>query len=485
MKPLLWATNTAQLLALLDDNLSDVAAGGHKRSEAYKRIASSLSDTRTGNKYTSRQVSDKLRQLCLYHSKNRKFESLLSQGSTYLNWKDHWSTRSSESPMTDVQTTPPDSKSQQPSPRRRGSSQDNSNVSQPLESLQIDRHAIFPRSEALRPTSCSGRRSNNSTNAMLELQLTSDFNYSIPANDCPYSEDPELLCDLKGDEEIAKDWATLALKIREASSVYLDCIDKQHLREPRLPLIQNRYPDLCSLFRILFGCTGVDSLSIEVKRKAWNIPVGYLDTFRALIACGVLEWVFRRPLQNRYFEECRQRGVYNEGRIRRALPEDPDSQAQIEKDAASYPSVRKKEITQRADELSDRMENSLKALILQPYDDSDCYYVSGLPPEDLEAVLAALKQVFEKSIALKVDLWRKGGVVDYIWSVPLTDKTENWDPRLMDLEHDHPKGHRGQVAMCLHPAVQVTQSASARGLGRCEDEKETVILGKGLVILRP
>ena len=166
-----------------------------------------------------------------------------------------------------------------------------------------------------------------------------------------------------------------------------------------------------------------------------------------------------------------------------ALPADPDFQAQIEKYAANYPFFRKEEITQRAKELSVRMENALQALVLPEH--SAGYHVTSLSPDDLDDFLATAKQVFEKSIALKVDLWRKGGVVDYIWTVPSTAGTENWDPRLMELEHDYPKEHRGEVAMCLHPAVQVTQSASVRGLSGCEDEKETVVLGKGLVILQP
>jgi len=228
----------------------------------------------------------------------------------------------------------------------------------------------------------------------------------------------------------------------------------------------------------------VDSLEIEVKRKVSNAPLHHLDTFRALIACGVLDWVFHRPFQNRYFEECHRRGVYREGRISRALPADPDLQAELEKDIASYPIYRTNEIAQRADELSNRMENALKVLAVPHQDDSDYCYVTALRPKDLHTVLAAFKQVFAKSIALKVDLWRKGGVMDYIWAVPLTNGAENWDSRLMGLEHDYPKGHRGEVAMCLHPAVQVTQSASVRGPGRGEDEKETVVLGKGLVLLR-
>ncbi|MCJ1383227.1 hypothetical protein MMC17_006865 [Xylographa soralifera] len=317
---------------------------------------------------------------------------------------------------------------------------------------------------------------------MLELQPTSKSNYSIPATDYAYSEDPELTCDLKGDPEIAENWATLALKIREAASTYLDCIDRKILRQPRFTSIEKYYPDLCILYRTLFGCAGVEPLSIEVKNIARDECLGCLNTFRALIACGVTEWVFHTPLQNRYFEECRQRGIYNERRISRALPDDPDFQAQIEKDVASYPFFRKEEIKQRAYELSDRMENALQGLVLPEH--SDGYYVTSLPPKDLQVFLATLKQVFEKSIALKVELWRKGGVVDYIWAVPSTDETENWDPRLMELEHDYSKGHRGEVAMCLHPAVQVTQSASVRGLSGREDERETVVLGKGLVILR-
>ncbi|MCJ1399908.1 hypothetical protein MMC11_003111 [Xylographa trunciseda] len=168
-----------------------------------------------------------------------------------------------------------------------------------------------------------------------------------------------------------------------------------------------------------------------------------------------------------------------------ALPHDPEFQAQIENDAASYPFFRIQEIKQRAGELSMRLENALQALAVPYEDESDCCYLTGLQPEALKTVLAVFKEVFEKSIALKVDLWRKGGVVDYIWAVPLTDGTENWDPLLMELEYDYAKGHRGEVAMCLHPAVQVTQSASVRGLRAGGDERETVVLGKGLVVLRP
>ena len=128
------------------------------------------------------------------------------------------------------------------------------------------------------------------------------------------------------------------------------------------------------------------------------------------------------------------------------------------------------------------MESNLQALVLPEY--SDDYYMTCLSPEDFDVFLATVKQVFEISIALKVDLWRKGGVVDYIRTVPLAAGIKNWDPRLMELEHEYPKGQHGEVAMCLHPAVQVTQSASVRGPSGCEEQIETVVPGKGLVVLR-
>ena len=199
----------------------------------------------------------------------------------------------------------------------RGRNQGHSNPSPPSATLQIDRRASSSQMKASKPILCRGRRSNNSTNAMLELQLTSQSNYGVPATDYLYSEDPELTCDLKGDPEIAENWATLALKIRETASFYLDRIDRHTLRQPKFLTIEKYYPDLCSLYRTLFGCAGVNLLSIEVQKIQSTRYLGYLDTFRALIACAVMEWVFNTPLQNRYFEECRQRGVYNEGRISR------------------------------------------------------------------------------------------------------------------------------------------------------------------------
>ena len=74
------------------------------------------------------------------------------------------------------------------------------------------------------PTFCLRQRSNNSMNASLEIQLTSQSNHSIPAPDDLYSEDPELTCDLKGDPEIAEVEHNGFLQMCICDSMYLELL---------------------------------------------------------------------------------------------------------------------------------------------------------------------------------------------------------------------------------------------------------------------
>ena len=287
-----WENTTDVLLRLLDDHLQDILAAGMRRGNAYKDIAAEL-HLRTGQKYTAAQVQSKLIHLNERTKGCKTFRQFLEKRSAAVNdrlapGRGRTTTEASRNEIEDPEDVY----------RSRSSADDIPGFhleAKPTTNRRSTRgqgkpqgrcEPGSPAANTVLPNIVEGdQASSHSTSdkAAYSEQKRSDNHSSTTAIfDVARSRLPTL-----GDLDVANRMSHIGLGIQDTAYSYCKDPTFDNHHAPDFGYIERQFPDLSSLLKIAFGVSADEGLAKIVA------DVRDIDFFNALIASGVLEWVFR------------------------------------------------------------------------------------------------------------------------------------------------------------------------------------------------
>ncbi len=268
--------NTGELLRRLHESRDKLAAGGLQREKVYNDVATALPPGRPdGPKYTSQQIASKLSHVC-----ESGLEKFYQQGVGCIPWRPSWGEDPFSKSRNTVCNTTSDELSSSPTSVAR-------------EPLKTSNRAKSVQVQSCGKGSKKKRRRRNSSVVDTLLKesrhsKTRSQGSTLRAPSAPAFQvvKPEL--DVLRDEGISHMMSTIDNVIKDAAVSFIEMRALTELLEPDFIYIEKRYPDYTKLAKAAFNIGDGDRLT-------FNLPVRIsdLDFCRALIACAVLEWVFR------------------------------------------------------------------------------------------------------------------------------------------------------------------------------------------------
>ncbi len=299
-----WDCTTKYLLKHLDDNLEEYAAGSKRRSKAYQNAAKALPlDPITGRKYTTSQVRDRL--IGLKHFSRTQppdLEEFYRTGSSYLEWQAKWNkelpspskTRRAGSKSARLPTCPPMPEANHFPPN--GIMR--STIASPEASCQQS-DSIEPRNttthgfvaEAFPQLIAQAAREARVTGTIDSLATNHADNSGNGIPEFSFDTSPPNIHVL-GDPDVVSSMSDIQRSINNAAYSYFKLADIDHRPEPDYLYIEERYSDLRDLFKKVFRIRTDQLLGSHLGRMQCS-GVKNIHCFQALIACGVLEWVFQ------------------------------------------------------------------------------------------------------------------------------------------------------------------------------------------------
>jgi hypothetical protein len=263
-----------EVLSLVNDRLSELApARGKSRKLAYFEILKSIPlDPTTSRPYKRLQLMQLLSSTCKEYAKyeTANYNDFLLVGSAYLKWQDDWGPRLTNEMQIDQDLHAKLLATQTRTKSTESLASPDSDILLGGYQSLIKIGASLP-SEARITTRCE----TSSTISRPVLDRSSTWGKPI------------------GDTEITSTWKNLAVKIQEASDLYLKVAPTDAIMDSGFLFIEDNYEATRELLRDIFAVE--KDAFVDSKLGHLGQPIGRSSLYRAVMARGMVNWVFENP----------------------------------------------------------------------------------------------------------------------------------------------------------------------------------------------